>query len=84
MDFAKYKDTDFIPNHYFCKFSLLLDDQEINWQLLIYRYVSILFMEQIEVVVHSKSVKTFYPDDFLRDNSFMLASGYNQEKNYTS
>jgi len=53
MDFEIYKDTDFIPKNYFCKYSLLLDE-EINWQVRVYRYVSIIMSEQIEFVLTSR------------------------------
>jgi len=80
MDFNSYTDRDYIPNNYFCKFSAPLTE-DINWHLKIFRYVSILFMEQIEVVLHSDTLKTYYDDELLREKSYMFA---NNGRNYTS
>lgn len=79
MDYESYKDTDYIPTNYFCKFQMLLH-QDIDWELIVYRYVSILYMEQLEMVLHS-SIKTYYDDEYLRSRSFIYADN---GRNYTS
>ena len=53
MDFKRAKTKeDYTPIHYFCKFELPLD-QDITWQLDIYRYSSFYTIETLQVKLTS-------------------------------
>jgi hypothetical protein len=70
MDFKRAKtDKDFTPSDYFCKYNLILDS-DIAWQLDIYRYLSHINTETIEIIQFS-SVETYYDDNYLREHSFI-------------
>lgn len=74
-----YEDSDYIPANYFCKYNLLLEE-DVNWRIVLYRYVSILYMEEIEIVL-SSGISSNYDDDYLRSRSYLYA---NNGQNYTS
>jgi len=79
MDFLIAKTDSYIPKNYFCKFELILLD-DVDWEINIYRYISVINTEKIEVVIHS-GIKTYYDDDYLRARSFIYADN---GLNYTS
>lgn len=45
-------------------------DSDVAWQLDIYRYVSLINTETIQVVQHS-AIETHYNDKYLRERSFI-------------
>lgn len=68
---------DWLPENYFCTFYELLDEN-IVWQVYIYRYYSILNSETIHLQLEPSSPKSKdknYNDDFLRDNSYITSDG---------
>lgn len=78
---AGFSDTEFIPKNYFCKFQIPVDP-EIRWQLKIFRYISLLHVENIEIVVQEGHTALHYFDDkLLRSRSYMYA---NNGQNFTS
>ena len=54
MSYESKLKKDIIPANYFCKYHIDLDSK-IKWQLKVYRYISVLFMEKLEVVLTSIS-----------------------------
>ena len=90
MSYESKLKKDIIPANYFCKYHIDLDSK-IKWQLKNYRYISVLFMEKLEVVLTSISApfgtsrgnrnSVMFDDDYLRSKSYMYSSG---NRNYTS
>ena len=49
---------------------------DTKWQIEVWRTASIIYTEDIELVVHS-DFETHYDDDYLRANSFSMGGGNN-------
>ena len=77
--------VDFIPKNYFCKFSHKVDQTKL-WELIVYRYYSILNVEQIDLVLSSEftEAKTYVDNDWLVKKSRIMDDDKGARANYTS
>lgn len=69
--------ADWLPENYFCKFYEILDENVV-WQVYIYRYYSIINSETIEIQIEPSNPSTRninYNDNYLRDNSYITTDG---------
>lgn len=77
-----------IPQNYYCKFDIMVEEtvlkddemEEVDWELVIYRYYSMFFTEQIYLQVETEKVSQ-YSDDYLREKSYINTGA---QYNYTS
>ena len=68
-------DLTYTPANYFCKYELDLD-KNVQWQFDVWRMHSIVYLEDIEVVLHS-SMDSSYNDDYLRSASYRYGTNNN-------
>lgn len=75
---------EFIPQNYFCHFEQQLD-QLYQWQITVVRYLSVLKVEEIDIVVTAdQNRKSVFSDNYLRRRSYVLQNQDRQEESQTS
>lgn len=80
----KENQLEMIPQNYFCHFEQDLDPEE-QWEVTIVRYLSILKVEEIDIVVTTGGErKSVFSDNYLRQRSYILQSAQDEQTNMTS
>ena len=80
---AKIDETHILPNNYFCMYEVNLSD-DVDWEVKIYRAMSIMYTEDIQLVLSTDQLETQYTDESLRAKSFMVEQPKDGGRNYTS